>query len=368
MESGNLSTSADKLDVMMSILKQLHYDAIGIGQFDLRAGGEFTKVADAKKLTVLDASAQPKPSTIPYIVKTVNGVKVGIISFGAHDNTGADDFTERRSLYGAYKAARDKSDVLVVLDQSGTVDKEWIERNSTRFGAPDVVVGGITKMGLLEPEVVGRTYIVPTGYQGKQVGIVDIEVVPGEAPKLTCRKVLLGTDVAEDENVKRQVKAFTAEQERNVAVAPAVVTPQPTYTPQVVASHPQNNSKPVAKPYYPPTLCKTCHVQEYDNWAKTGHAKALKTLADAEQMTPECLSCHSEMYRTVKQTSALSKEPAGVDCQSCHQDALPHGLERSNTAVRTSVDRKLCQNCHTKDRSPDYNEKTYFPKMMHVKG
>jgi hypothetical protein len=57
VESGNLSDLPEKLDLVTSVLSELHYDAIGIGATDLSMSEEFFKRVSANKLTVLDASA-----------------------------------------------------------------------------------------------------------------------------------------------------------------------------------------------------------------------------------------------------------------------------------------------------------------------
>jgi predicted CXXCH cytochrome family protein len=57
----------------------------------------------------------------------------------------------------------------------------------------------------------------------------------------------------------------------------------------------------------------------------------------------------------------------GVDCSTCHHEALPHGMERKDITRKTKVSPKLCLNCHTKERSPDYDEEMYFPMVTHGK-
>ena len=38
-------------------------------------------------------------------------------------------------------------------------------------------------------------------------------------------------------------------------------------------------------------------------------------------------------------------------------------MERRNAPLKVPVSKSVCLTCHTKDRSPDYNVKTYFPKV-----
>jgi predicted CXXCH cytochrome family protein len=71
------------------------------------------------------------------------------------------------------------------------------------------------------------------------------------------------------------------------------------------------------------------------------------------------------MYRAVKRVTVPSDKVGGVDCASCHNASLPHGMERSNVVNKTKVDEKVCMNCHNKEWSPNFNLKTYLPKVTH---
>lgn len=336
----------------------MHYDAVGIGASDLRLSNDFFKQTADKKLTVLNTAPTAEKSTKPYIIKNVDGVKVGVISFSVQSDKD-DEFEARKSKYAAYKAVREASDILIVLDQSGTINKDWLDRNSLRFGSPDIVVGGIANMTQTEPVVVGRTYMCPTSIQGKYIGVADVVFTKGEDPKISVQKIPLDKRYAEDEAVLKMVK--TERLQTVNAIGQPANNIEVTHALSGQALPPADR-----RPYYPPQLCKTCHLQEYEDWLKTGHAKALKTLVDAKRTVPECLTCHAEMYRRLGQWVVKEDGTGGVECATCHLDALPHGLERINVKKKTKVSPTLCLECHTKERSPDYNEKTYFPKMMHA--
>ena len=355
VESGNLSNMPDRVGLVASVLSGLRYDAVGIGETDLRTSGEeFFKKTAENKLTVLDASPEPRKSTLRYLVKSVDGVRVGVISFGfVPDDANVNEYARRKALYAAFKAVREKSDILVVLDQANVVNRDWIERNEKRLGAPDIVIGGGMRQYLAQAEVVGKTYIVPTSMQGKHVGVVDVEFSAGQQPKFTLQKIALEANVVEDEAVKKQVKEFMGKGR------PQIVNAEPK--PPVV----QQAVNPNAKPYYPSALCKTCHVKEYEDWRTTEHASAIATLTSEQRMIPECLKCHSEMFRRLERVTVMPKGEGGVECATCHMGSLPHGLERKNVTAKTKVDPKMCVECHDKQWSPKYEEKSYVAKISH---
>ena len=354
MESGNLSNTSDKLDIIASVMSEFHYDAVGVGTHDLQLGDAFTRTTDGK-LKVLDASPLAAKSAVPYIIKRVGGVKVGIISFG-FARSGQNDFVIRKSFYGAYKAAREGSDILILLDQANWASNDWLQRNAARFGAPDLVVGGSMKMGMQQEEMVGKTHVVPTGYQGKYVGVCDVEIVPGQEPKITTRKVLLDAAVPEDPVVAQRVKAALYPNQGKVVLANNPASQQANGSTQ----------PPIAPgPYYPSLACRPCHSKFYDDWAASKHGKAIKTLADETKMVPECLECHSEKFRRTASNLIDTSGAGGVECASCHMNAIPHGNERKNMTVKAKVSPTVCLTCHTKDRSPNYKEATYFSAVSH---
>lgn len=338
----------------MSVMSKLGYDAVGLGMSDLAMGEAFYEKAAANKLTVLDASPVAKKQAVPYIIKDVGGVKVGIISFSAVPRDAAvDEFQLRKTRYETYKNVRSKCDVLVVLDQAGVTTDEWIERNASRLGSPDIVIPG-TWRAVGGEQVVGNTHVMPPNFQAKNLGVIDVEFTPGQPIRVTYNSVPLDDKFAEDQEVADSVaKGILA-----TNVQPQLASSAEAYV--------QPSEQSSVKPYYSPLLCKACHQKHYDDWIQTKHAVALKTLVDRKSTNPDCLPCHSELYRTTGRYVANQNQYAGVECATCHANALPHGLERKDMAVRVKVDPKLCLTCHTKERSPAYDEKTYLPKVAHT--
>lgn len=346
----------ERTGLILSLLRDMQYDAVGVGENEISLGRQFYEEAEKSKLTILDAAPDAPETAVPYVVKDLGGVRVGIFSFGAQrQNEGTNEYERRKALYGSYAAVRQKADILVVLDQGNVVSSEWLEGIGKRLGAPDVVVSGNQKTGLGQPEVIGKTYICPTSIQGKSVGVVDVEFVRGSDPRIAWSRVELDDKIAEDENVKAKIDAVI----RPGAGASAQVQP-PVSQPVPIPT------APGGKPYYSPGLCKACHAKEYEDWASTKHAAAVKTLMDANRMVPECLPCHSEQYRRIKTVSINPDGIGGIECATCHMDALPHGMERKDSPARTRVNAMGCLECHTKERSAGYDEQVYFPKVSHL--
>lgn len=357
MDSGNLVKSVNELDLTMSVLASAQYDAVGVGETDARVCRQaFFEEAAKKGLTILDASGQAK-TAVPYSVKLVDGIKVGMFSFGARaaSDAAADEYESRKTAYLAYKEARAASDILIVLDQARVVDKDWLERNGVRLGAPDIVVGGTTRMSLPKEEVVGKTHIVQTSMQGKLLGVVDVVMEQGKEPVFECRLIPLDEQVPADPAAEKLVKDFIAKTQGGSATHPGNV-PNPT----VASSSPD-------RPYYSSLSCKTCHQKEYDSWQTTRHAHAVETLVSKKRAEPGCLPCHSEMFKRLQRVNLPSQSGGvgGVECASCHMQSLPHGMERRGVTAKTKVSLDTCRVCHTRDRSPNFEESGYLAKVLH---
>ena len=341
----------------------MHYDAIGTGENDIKLGDSFFESTAKNKLSVLDAYPNAPKSTVPYIIKNVSGVRIGIISVGGLPDGSQADIPSLKAIYTSYKAARSGSDILILLDQGKVATKEWLERNGPRLGMPDVIIGGVSRAGEFQEEIIGNAHVMPTSLQGKYLGIADIEFTPGQAPKLTASKVDVVGSTVEDESIAKLIKDYN---NKNSISNGSQASPNPVVN---NVSFPKANStvpmSAVSKPYYPPQLCKTCHIKEYEDWAKTKHAAAITSLSKDNKMLPECLSCHSEMFRRLGQVIVPSDNVGGVECATCHADSLPHGMEHADAKIKTKVDAAICLSCHTKERSPGYSEKSYMPRVAH---
>ena len=350
----------------MALMSELGYQAVGLGQTDHLAGGEqFYDTAQKYKIAVLDANPYANPKSVPFVIRNVCGVKVGILSFGyVPQDVDSSDYSFRKTIYSAFKQARDASDILILLDQANRVNAEWLTRNAPRLGAPDIVIGGAMRSGMPAEEVVGKTYIVPSTIAAKQVGVVDITLGPNGERKVVTKRVQLDESVKPDEAVNKRIAAFLYPGQPVAVQQPTPPAPNPTAP---ITPTEQQNVRTSQRTYFAPSQCKACHVKEYENWAASRHAKAIKTLVDAKRVAAECLPCHSEEYLRVQKVTLAQDNIGGVDCAACHFESLPHGLERKVVTNRPTVSALKCLSCHTKERSPNYDEQAYFPQISHKK-
>ena len=400
VESGNLayrsvlSKPTAQLETVVQALKYMGYTATGVGSIDVSFENEFYDVLKSNELPVLNIDESQHDWAQSYLIKDVNGVKIGVISFGAVEPGRKYKLSDFKLRYQAFKEARQLSDVLVVMDQAGLVTDDWLLRNVNRLGTPDIVITENTGKNSTESRWVGNTMIVPASKQGMYVGRIDIEIT-GNGKKSTFSRIAMDESISDDKAVLEMVESYKAEQRRqmqlqvisnNQAEQSQIVLNQKTLTTEqcegiqseaVSDNHSKKSftaTNTVIKispietggAYYNYQTCVSCHESKYIDWKQTRHAKALDTLVNANETIADCLPCHSESYR---RTTSVITDPTlmlGVECASCHYDILPHGADNKKKCDTEAI-KTRCNNCHTKERSPNFDLATAYNKVNHKK-
>jgi hypothetical protein len=274
-------------------------------------------------------------------------VKVGIASFGAVSPEQRNNFELLKRRYQVFMEARKNCDIFILLDQGNVATDDWLQRNAKRFGSPDIVVGGGTRISLAEPRWVGQTMIVPTGTQGAFVGRVDV-AIDGTEKKMTFSRTTIDQTVQDDPEVLKLVQDYMKQQSTAVHSGSVAVSSEPP------------------RPYYAYQSCVSCHAAEYEQWKGTRHAKAVGTLLKQEKAVPDCLPCHSEMYKRMKRVVVSSDQLGGVECMSCHSNVLPHGADYKKKGDTGAI-RAVCIECHTPERSPNFDPVAAYEAVRHVR-
>lgn len=351
VESGNLAFAVNpaqptaQLEAVAKSLKACNYTAVGVGPTDLQQfGNKFYEVMKKAGVTVVQVDNEQRSDVEPFLIKDVDGVRVGIVSFGAvqADKRNEETLADKRAE--ALKKVRAQCDILVLLDQGKVATDEWLEKTAPGLGAPDVLIGGCTRTDITDAKSVGETLVVPTSVQGKYVGRIDIEI-DGENRKMSFYRQYIDPALQEDAEVAKIVRDYTISQSVQPN-NPAVVTGV------------------TAEVYYPYTSCAMCHPNEVEQWKGTRHSGALKTLLAKQKAIPDCLPCHSNMYKTQKRIAIGPDATGGIECMACHANVLPHGEENKKKSD-TEYIKKQCANCHTAEKSPGFDINTAYEKVRH---
>lgn len=113
--------------------------------------------------------------------------------------------------------------------------------------------------------------------------------------------------------------------------------------------------------------CIDCHEEAQVVWAKTPHAKAWKTLVDANKtFDAECVSCHVTGWLmpggvNLKNLDGLTD----VQCEACHGPGEKHvEVGGDDVTTKLRVPESVCVVCHNKFHSPKFDYATYLPKVL----
>lgn len=111
--------------------------------------------------------------------------------------------------------------------------------------------------------------------------------------------------------------------------------------------------------------CKVCHNrpdkgEQYNKWAATKHASAMKSLKGDEAKDPKCLKCHSTAASVDQNLVETITVAEGVSCESCHgpgsgYKTIPIMKSREQSIAKGLIipTEKECKKCHNEE-SPHY--------------
>jgi len=130
-------------------------------------------------------------------------------------------------------------------------------------------------------------------------------------------------------------------------------------------------------PYVSSETCGGCHQDIYDFWKKTKHATAFETLAKTgRDVDINCLACHTTGYREPGGFDSQLATPdlKNVGCQSCHKIDLKNhhnkpsdprfaAVEELRAKQHNIIKSWQCQRCHVPHRSPKFDYRTYLKKI-----
>lgn len=128
-----------------------------------------------------------------------------------------------------------------------------------------------------------------------------------------------------------------------------------TYRPQLKQRFFAQQKQALEQLYLPAEYCADCHQEQYDTYKQSGHARALVTLENENQLyNPDCMKCHVVYDAKMDQLNALN-------CVTCHSnitdqhvyDALAGTLKPPAQPVAT-YSYEFCSQCHDEQNSDPF--------------
>lgn len=349
-----------KGEVFTKVYKDLGIDAINVGELDLALGIEYLKELEKKyDVPFISANIVDDKNQLlfkPYVIKTIDNIKIGIIGIMGTTNDVAKPFEEiagsSLSVLNPLETAaarvaelRDKVDFIVVLTHQH-MGQNWVF--ARKINGIDVIVGGHHKQKLDTPYEANSTYIVQSSEKEQHQGMLVLEKAADGTKTATNTMVPLNAKIADDANVKAMIDEYNQEVNK-LYTSPVAAAQEEAVTPRSIA-------------------CNECHGEAYEIWQKSAHAHAFQTLVKKErQLNPDCLACHTTRFEEAGgfTMQAQQKELRNVQCENCHGDRTAH-LADPGVVSQVKPDVKTCLKCHTEYRCPDF-EKNYAQEWEKIK-
>ena len=350
---------------LMDAMKLIGTDAVGLGDRDLRFGLHYLR--DRVKHTGLPVvcanlyeKSTRKPALQPYLIKNVNGVKVGV--FGLMSDK-ADVGPARDSIYvvdpsnvaqAMVKEMRKKgASVVVLLSQLGKIESEDLV--TAVDGIDAVIVGRDTPL-IQTGRMIKNTIACYGGEQGQYAGRTLITLGPrNKVVSAQNETFILGPEVGEKKEIADLVRGF--EDDFNAMLA--------RREKEQAAAAMADSTRNAPDHFVGADMCVRCHAAEGDQWKKTAHARAWATLVDRQKSsTPDCVPCHVVGY---KQPGGYGANTTGqnmtnVQCESCHGMGTQHD---AFAAAPAHLQEATCLGCHTGTTSPEFNFAKFKPYVDH---
>ena len=329
VDAGNFSdlpgpAGAVKTRALVEAMNELGYRAAGVGARDLAFGpSALAELGSVARFPFLSANlvraAQGKGWLPASHIVSAGGVRVGIVAAMHHDPLSSWALPDGTSLVtvdpvpAVARALRDlagKVDVVVLLASMPLEDARLVAQ---RVPGIDLVIGGYAGHATLE---VAR-------YQ-------------------------LGEDVGAD----ARWEAFTVE-----AMARAQEADDAARRPAMPASEAR---------FAGVGGCSGCHLSIVEQWSKSAHAAAWKTLVrSGKKAQANCVPCHVTGHG---EPGGFVDEQAtphlvGVGCEACHGPAAAHLADPARPYGKTGL--ASCTSCHTAEMDPTFNYYRDRQLVMH---
>ncbi len=386
LDAGNLlfkhSTVAQSQELitaegLMEIYQQMAYDAVAVGPHDLAAGVVFLKNPRFKDFPWLSANLTDqnhKPLFPAVKILERSAMKIGIIGLTGPIGVTSQEIivADWRKLLPAQleKLARECQLIIVLSSLSGEDNAEL----ARLFPGVHMLISADRQQGNITPRVDNQTMVTQTISQGKYLGVLNIDWIPGSSwlkgqgqqPSFTNGRAKRTSNYSS--NFIALSKSFP--EDPKIAAAIDVIK-------QRINLHNQQSTSPDASKNEAGTAaanlagfarCRECHPQQEQFWRTTRHAGAYTTLQGQRQtFNLDCLPCHVTRNPAQEHSGqavegwilTLPQALQSVGCEACHGAGLAHADSPEKFKLSKKVNEKICLACHSKERDPafDYRQK-----------
>jgi 2',3'-cyclic-nucleotide 2'-phosphodiesterase (5'-nucleotidase family) len=229
--------ASTKGKALIDLMNEVRYDAMTLGNHEPDFGMDvLRRRIEEARFDVIAANIMESGSkqlfTKPYVLRSVGGVKVGILGIAypntplttAKKNVAGYEFRHARETAAEYvpKVRAEGAELVIVLSHLGlSADRKLAEAVPNI----DVIVGGHSHNRMKQLLRTGQTVIVQSGAHLSDLGRLDLEIVKGKVT--AARSALITLDhaaVASNRAIARKIAQYrTGAGEAEVAIADAPI-------------------------------------------------------------------------------------------------------------------------------------------------
>jgi 5'-nucleotidase/UDP-sugar diphosphatase len=219
-----IKTANEKANLIVKSLNLMGYDAVGVGDDDLSLGKEFLlEISKKAKFPFLSSNLIDEESEkhlfLPYLLKEVNGLKIGIFSLLSPDSfLGQGDPRKKGLIFKSpvetaqslVKELQPKVDLIILLSHLGY--PKDMELAQTVLGI-HCIIGSHTGINFPNPPIINnKTIVLQTSSKGMYAGRLDLTLYNQEPTfyNTTVKKSMEQNLKSLDSRLK-EVKASEAE-------------------------------------------------------------------------------------------------------------------------------------------------------------
>ena len=321
------------------------YHAMVPGSMEANLGVDFVKeTLSGQSFPLIAANLEASELRFqPYLMKTVGGKKIALIGLSALENLpGWKVEPPVSALDRVLPKIRDESDFVIVLSS-------LTPEMNRDIAAKYPYISAILNYESGETERIGDVLLAYSEAKGKTLGVLTLRV-EGDAPSVSAEQIALTEAVPDDPKVRSMLGDFY----ERVATDPLLQNQgAPLFSGEPLEGDASNG-------YVGSEACKTCHLEESDQWMHSSHAAAFNTLLTVgRQFYPECVSCHVTGfgYETGYRINTPERNHlAEVGCETCHGPGKKHVNTPLAENIRGEVPERICASCHNAEHSPGFEQ------------
>ncbi|MFH1756984.1 MAG: multiheme c-type cytochrome [Pseudomonadota bacterium] len=356
-----------KAALYMKTYNLMGYDAFTPGELDFSFGvGEIIRMSKRANFPFLAANLMftqsHKPVFKPYLIKELQGVKIGFLGLISKEVFLGGPPEESKKYYLAdpievakkfvAELKKEKCKIIAVLGHMELPEQEMLAKNVPGI---QFILSGHVPQHQPHPIDANGSEIILAGSRGEHLGQVDFFV---EQKRIYShfQLVTLSAKFADHPQVQEWLAQYKADLQKLIPTRPQASPRRspPAFRREVVI--------PVTPLYMGEKHCISCHPQQHQSWAGTAHARAYQTLSRQNKSSdPTCLPCHTTGLGVVRNSNAFL---ANVQCEACHSPAEGHPELRLSLSP---VAEDQCRKCHNPANSPNFKYPTYLQKVRHQK-